>query len=94
MPRKTSPRTVPLPYCQLIDLLKETEGLEKGKVLSTHERQGIGTDTRSISFDKGEGHSDDQEIHDDQVIGRTVLSVYLKEPDSSRGWAFLFYRSL
>jgi hypothetical protein len=33
--------------CQLIDLSKETEGLEKQKVLPTRDQQGIGTDTYS-----------------------------------------------
>ena len=40
MPCKTSTRTDPLPCCQLIDLLKETGGLEK-EALPTHEQHGI-----------------------------------------------------
>jgi hypothetical protein len=46
MPCMTLPRIEQWGSCQLIDLLKETEGLEKGKVLPTHERRGIGTDTQ------------------------------------------------
>ena len=45
MPCQILPWTDPLPCCQLIDLLNETEGLEEGKVLPTHDQRSIGTDT-------------------------------------------------
>ena len=72
MPFNNLPWTAPLPCCQLIDLLKETGRMEKGKVRPTHERRGIGTDTRSISFDKECRRIDRQEIQEDRVIGRTI----------------------
>lgn len=45
MPVNSTPRTDPSQYYQLIDLLKETEGLEEGKILPTHEQRSIETDT-------------------------------------------------
>jgi hypothetical protein len=72
MPRKTAHRTDAPKSCQLIDLLKETEGLEKVKVLPTHDRRGIGTDTRSISFVKGDWLIDGLVFHYERVIGRTI----------------------
>ena len=56
MPCKTSPRTAPLPCCQLVDLLKgtgrvnETGRMREEKFLTTYEQRGIGTDTHSILF--------------------------------------------
>jgi len=41
MPDTHLHRADSLPCCQLIDLLKETGGLEKGKALPTHEQHGI-----------------------------------------------------
>jgi hypothetical protein len=44
--------------------LKETGRLEGRKLLFTHERRGIGTDTNRISFVKRGGLIEGQEIHD------------------------------
>jgi len=47
MPVNPSHWTDSRPCCELIDLLKETGGMEEGKVRPTHDQRGIGTDTRS-----------------------------------------------
>jgi len=47
MPRKTALLTDAPRFCQLIDLLNETGRLKEREVLPIHERQVIGTDTRS-----------------------------------------------
>ena len=72
MPFNSTGRTDPLPCCQLIDLLKETEGLGKGRfsLLMTSEVSERIHDR--ISFVKGDGRIDAQEIQEDRVIGRTI----------------------
>jgi len=72
MPCKTSPQADSLPCGQLIDLLNETGRLKGRKVLPTHERQGIGTDTDCIPLVKGVRLMKGQELHAHRVIGRTI----------------------
>ena len=47
MPGNTTHLTDTPHSCQLVDLLKETAGLEEGKVLPTHDQRGMGMDTYS-----------------------------------------------
>ncbi len=55
MPRNASPGTDSPESDQLLDLLKETGGLAGREVAPTHERRGVGTDTRSYLISKMAG---------------------------------------